>query len=114
MAFSGVMIIIFSAVDPFKVDFIAKWLNGNIWGADWPFILAILPWLIVLVPFTLYRANRLNLLGVSEPVAVGVGVAVEKERVTLLLAAVALAAAAVSVTGGIAFIGLMAPILLKH
>ncbi|MDF1508626.1 iron ABC transporter permease [Robertmurraya sp. DFI.2.37] len=113
MAFSGVMIIIFSAVDPFKVDFIAKWLNGNIWGADWPFILAILPWLIVLVPFTLYRANRLNLLGVSEPVAVGVGVAVEKERVTLLLAAVALAAAAVSVTGGIAFIGLMAPHIAK-
>ncbi|MGG0717894.1 iron ABC transporter permease [Robertmurraya massiliosenegalensis] len=113
MAFSGAMIIIFSSVDPFKVDFIAKWLNGNIWGSDWPFIWAILPWLIVLIPFTLYRANRLNLLGMSEPVAVGVGVSIEKERIVLLLAAVALAAAAVSVTGGIAFIGLMAPHIAK-
>ena len=37
----------------------------------------------------------------------------EKERITLLLAAVALAAAAVSVTGGVAFIGLLAPHIAK-
>jgi iron complex transport system permease protein len=113
LALSGMMIIIFSAVDPYKVDFIAKWLNGNIWGTDWPFIWAILPWLIILIPLTLYKANRLNLLSMSEPIAIGVGVAVEKERIILLLTAVALAASAVSVTGGITFIGLMAPHIAK-
>jgi iron complex transport system permease protein len=113
MALSGLMIVLISSAERQKVDFIAKWLAGNIWGTDWPFILALLPWLIVLIPFTFYKANKLNLLGLSEPVAVGVGVSIEKERIVLLLAAVALAASAVSVTGGIAFIGLMAPHIAK-
>ena len=113
MALSGAMIVIISGAERQKVDFIAKWLAGNIWGADWPFILAILPWLIVLIPFTLYKANKLNLLSMSDPVSIGVGLSIEKERMILLLTAVALAASAVSVTGGIAFIGLLAPHLAK-
>ncbi|MEC1722906.1 FecCD family ABC transporter permease [Schinkia azotoformans] len=113
MALSGTMVLLISSSEPEKVDFIAKWLAGNIWGTDWPFIWALLPWLIILIPFTLYKANRLNLLNLSEPTAIGVGVAIEKERLVLLLTAVALAAAAVSVTGGIAFIGLMAPHIAK-
>jgi iron complex transport system permease protein len=113
MALSGLMIILISSAERTKVDFIAKWLAGNVWGADWPFILAILPWLTVLIPFSLYKANRLNILGLSEAVAVGVGLSIEKERIQLLLAAVSLAASAVSVTGGISFIGLMAPHMAK-
>jgi iron complex transport system permease protein len=113
MALSGAMIVLISGAERQKVDFIARWLAGNIWGTDWPFIWALLPWILVLIPFTLYKANRLNLLGLSESVAIGVGVSLEKERIILLLTAVALAASAVSVTGGIAFIGLMAPHLAK-
>jgi len=113
MALSGAMIVLISSAEREKVDFIAKWLAGNIWGTDWPFIWALLPWLAILIPFTLYKANRLNLLGLSEPVAIGVGVSIEKERIILLLTAVALAASAVSVTGGITFIGLMAPHIAK-
>ncbi|MGB5945720.1 FecCD family ABC transporter permease [Paenisporosarcina sp.] len=109
MALSGAMIVMISSADRIKVDFIARWLAGDIWGTDWPFVLAILPWLIVLVPFALMKANRLNILGLGEPVAIGVGLSVQKERIVLTLAAVALAASAVSVTGGISFIGLMAP-----
>jgi iron complex transport system permease protein len=113
MALSGAMIVLISSAEREKVDFIAKWLAGNIWGTDWPFIWALLPWLVVLLPFTLYKANRLNLLSLSEPVAIGVGVSIEKERIVLLITAVALAASAVSVTGGITFIGLMAPHMAK-
>ncbi|REK77561.1 FecCD family ABC transporter permease [Paenibacillus paeoniae] len=112
-ALSGLMIVLISSAEREKVDFIAKWLAGNIWGTDWPFIIALLPWLIILIPFTLYKAYRLNLLGLSEPVSIGVGLEVQKERIVLLLAAVALAASAVSVTGGIAFVGLMAPHISK-
>lgn len=113
MALSGLMIILISSAERSKVDFIAKWLAGNIWGADWPFIWAILPWLVILMPFTLYKTYRLNLLGLSDSIAVGIGVSIEKERIALLLTAIALAASAVSVTGGIAFIGLMAPHIAK-
>ncbi|MFB9326165.1 FecCD family ABC transporter permease [Paenibacillus aurantiacus] len=108
-ALSGLMYVLISSAEREKVDFISKWLAGNIWGTDWPFVYALLPWLVVLVPFALYKANRLNILGLSDPVVIGVGVSMNRERTWLLLAAVALAAAAVSVAGGITFIGLMAP-----
>lgn len=113
MALSGLMIILISSAEREKVDFIARWLAGNIWGTDWPFIWTLLPWLLLLIPFVLFKANRLNMLGLDEPAAIGLGMSIEKERIILLLAAVALAASAVSVTGGIAFIGLMAPHLAR-
>ncbi len=113
MALSGVMIVLISSTDRTKVDFIANWLAGSIWGTDWPFIWALLPWLAVLIPFILYKGNALNLLGMSEPAAIGVGVAMNKERIILFIAAVALASSAVSISGGIAFVGLMAPHIAK-
>jgi iron complex transport system permease protein len=113
MALSGIMIVIISSAERSKVDFIAKWIAGNIWGADWPFIWALLPWLILLIPFTLYKSHRLNLLALNEETGIGVGLKLEKERLVLILIAVAASAAAVSVTGGIAFIGLMAPHIAK-
>lgn len=113
LALSGMMIVLISSTDRQKVDFIAKWLAGNIWGTDWPFVWALLPWLVLLIPFTLFKSVRLNLLGLSDSSAIGVGLRLERERIVLLLAAVASAAAAVSVTGGIAFIGLMAPHIAK-
>jgi len=113
MALSGMMIVLISSAERSKVEFIAKWLAGNIWGTDWPFIWAILPWLIILIPFTLYKANKLNILSLSESVAIGLGISIQKERIILLLTAVSLAASTVSVTGGISFIGLMGPHIAK-
>src|SRR5699024_7007168 len=113
LAFSGLMIIIISSADKIKVDFIAQWLAGNIWGTDWPFIWAHLPWLVILIPFTLMQANKLNILSLAEPVAIGVGINMRREQIVLLFTAVALAASAVSVTGGITFIGLIAPHIAK-
>ncbi|MCA1075846.1 iron ABC transporter permease [Clostridium bowmanii] len=48
MALSGLMIVIISSAERTKVEFISMWLSGNIWGVDWVFVLAILPWLLVL------------------------------------------------------------------
>ncbi|CAM4409970.1 iron ABC transporter permease [Paenibacillus alkaliterrae] len=113
LALSGLMIVMISGADYRKVDFIAQWLAGNIWGADWPFVWSLLPWLAILLPYTLYKSNALNLLAMDEAVAVGTGVSINRDRLLLLGSAVALAAAAVSVTGGIAFVGLMAPHIAK-
>lgn len=113
MALSGLMIVLISSTDRTKVDFIAKWLAGNIWGDDWPFISAMLPWLTAGTLVALYRAKHLNILYLGDPVSIGVGVHVRRERLVLMITAVAVAAAAVSVTGGISFIGLMAPHIAK-
>ena len=113
MGLSGLMIVIISSAERTKVEFISMWLSGNVWGVDWVFVMAILPWLLILIPFTLYKANKLNIIRLSRAMAVGVGVSIERERIQLLLSAVALAASAVSVTGSISFIGLMAPHIAK-
>ncbi|PID16168.1 iron ABC transporter permease [Sporosarcina sp. P34] len=113
MALSGVMVVLTSSAKQEKVDFISRWIAGNIWGTDWPYIWALAPWLLLLIPFALCKAHRLDMLGLNESMATGIGVSIERERVVLLLTAVALAASAVSVTGGIAFIGLMAPHIAK-
>ena len=81
-ALSGMMIVLISSADRMKVDFIAKWIAGNIWGDDWIFVLAMLPWLIVFIPFVFYKANRLNILALNEPVAIGVGIEIEKNADT--------------------------------
>lgn len=113
MALSGIMVILISSADREKVQFISKWLAGNIWGADWPYIIALLPWLIVIIPFIFYKMNILNVISLEESVSLGLGANLQRERLLLIIAAVALAAAAVSVTGGISFIGLMAPHIAK-
>ncbi|MEC9490619.1 MAG: iron ABC transporter permease [Halanaerobiales bacterium] len=112
-ALSGAMMVLISSADRSKVEFISRWLAGDIWGTDWPFVLALLPWLLILLPAALYMSNRLNILALGNSIAVGVGMRVEKEQALLLAIAVGLAAASVSVTGGIAFVGLMAPHIAK-
>jgi iron complex transport system permease protein len=78
-------------------------------GTSGTFVLAILPWIVLLIPFTLYKSRYLNVLNLGNQVATGLGTKVEKERRTLLIVAVALAGSSVSVGGGIAFLGLVAP-----
>ncbi|WP_040227144.1 FecCD family ABC transporter permease [Bhargavaea cecembensis] len=108
-ALSGAMMILISGAERQDVSFIAEWLAGSVWGADWPFVLALLPWVVLLVPFVFYRSNALNILSLAEPSAIGLGIRLARMRMLFLAIAVALAAAAVSVTGYIAFVGLMAP-----
>lgn len=114
LALSGAMIMMISTADRRDVDFIAQWLAGNLWGDDWPFILALLPWLVCLIPYAFWKSKPLDLLALGEATARSVGVSVERERFRLLIASVALAASAVSVAGSISFIGLMAPHMAKR
>lgn len=90
-------------------DFFANWTAGRIWGDDWVFVLALLPWILILLPLVFLKANVLNTLHLHEYISVGLGVNIERERLQLLFIAVALASVSVSVSGGITFVGLMAP-----
>ncbi|KHD86593.1 FecCD family ABC transporter permease [Heyndrickxia ginsengihumi] len=108
-AFSGAIITLTSHFNRDQYTFIASWLAGTVWGDDWNFVVALLPWIVFLIPIVLLKSNVLNTLYLHENVSVGLGVHVERERILLILIAVALASASVSVSGGIAFIGLMAP-----
>ncbi|SDW99267.1 iron ABC transporter permease [Paenibacillus sp. CF384] len=97
-----------------QFDFVAVWQAGNIWGGNWKFVLALLPWLLILIPYLVYNSRKLDVLSMSEDTAYSLGVAVVKQHRKLLLVSVALAASCVSVSGSIGFVGLIAPHLARR
>lgn len=108
------MIVLMLRLDPNKYQFVATWLAGSIWGSNWKFVLALLPWIAILLPFVFYKAKVMNVLTLGDQMAIGVGASVERERLFLLAAAVGLAGSSVAVTGGIDFVGLIAPHLARQ
>lgn len=112
-ALGGGSLTLMSKFDKEQAEFMATWLAGNIWGDEWPFVLALLPWLILIVPYLFAKANTLNILNTNEPLAQGLGINVRRERMVILVLAVALSSAAVAVSGAISFIGLMGPHIAK-
>lgn len=101
-------------LDETQYDFVANWQAGSIWGSNWNFVLSLLPWLALLMPYVLFKARTLDVLNMGDDVAKSLGATVERERRCLLAAAVALAAACVSVSGSIGFVGLIAPHLARR
>ncbi|MDR2135562.1 MAG: iron ABC transporter permease [Treponema sp.] len=101
-------------LDDSQFGFVATWQAGSIWGANWRFVLALLPWLALVVPYVLFKARVLDVLNLGDETACGLGASTEKERRSLLAAAVALAASCVAVSGSISFAGLIAPHLARR
>jgi len=87
----------------------AVWLSGDIWGTNWNFVIAILPWFILLIPYAIWKSHTLNILSLGDQLAIGLGTSVERERLKVLLVAVAIAGFCVAAGGGISFLGLVAP-----
>lgn len=85
------------------------WLSGDLWATQWQYVWALLPWFILLIPYTLYKSHTLNVLNLGSQLATGLGVHSNRERLVFLVAAVALAGLGVAAGGGIAFLGLIAP-----
>jgi iron complex transport system permease protein len=111
---SSAMIVLTLRLSPEKYQFVATWLAGSIWGSNWKFVSALLPFMVVLVPLVLMKARVLNVLNLGDQTASGLGAPVERERLILLAAAVGLAGSCVSVSGGIGFVGLIGPHLARR
>lgn len=111
---TALMIVFTLRLSPTKYQFITTWLAGSIWGSSWVFVWVLLLWLVILVPLAFRKAKVLDLFSLGEEATIGLGVNLEKERVILLSIAVAIAGVSVSVSGGIGFIGLLAPHLARQ
>ncbi|NFL54440.1 FecCD family ABC transporter permease [Clostridium botulinum] len=101
-------------LDDTQYNFVVAWQAGSIWGSNWKFVITLLPWLLILVPYILTKSSVMDILNLSDDIAYGLGASVEKERRKLLAAAVALAASCVAVSGSISFVGLIAPHLSRR
>ncbi|WP_445678008.1 FecCD family ABC transporter permease [Psychrobacillus sp. FSL K6-1415] len=111
---SSAMIVLTLRLSPENYHFVATWLAGSIWGSNWMYVLSVLPWIIVLIPFVFSKARVLNVLNLGDLAATGLGASIEKERRILLASAVGLAGASVSISGGIGFVGLIGPHLARQ
>ncbi|MFB9327888.1 FecCD family ABC transporter permease [Paenibacillus aurantiacus] len=101
-------------LEPRQFQFVSTWLSGTIWGTNWDYVGALLPWILVLLPFAFYKSRVLNILNLGDQLAAGVGAKVERERLLLVASAVGLTGACVAVGGGIGFVGLIGPHLARR
>ncbi|GKS14635.1 iron ABC transporter permease [Paenibacillus chitinolyticus] len=111
---SAATIVLTLRISPEKYQFVATWMAGSIWGTTWKFVLALLPWIVILSIYVFCKARVLDVLNLGDQLASGLGAPVERERFLLLASAVGLAGSCVAVSGGIGFVGLIAPHLARR
>ena len=75
---SSAMIVLTLRLSPENYQFVATWLAGSIWGSNWRFVLSLIPWLVILLPFVYSKSRVLNVLNLGELTAVGLGASIEK------------------------------------
>ncbi|PLS15856.1 iron ABC transporter permease [Bacillus sp. M6-12] len=106
---SAILIAIQLRLEPQDFMKALVWLSGDLWATQWQYVWALLPWFLVLIPYTLYKSHTLNVLNLGSQLSTGLGVHSNRERLVLLVLAVAMAGLGVAAGGGIAFLGLIAP-----
>lgn len=111
---SALMIVLSLLMSHETYQFAAGFLAGTIWGASWAHVLIIAVGLVLVMPIVFSKISVLNILSMNTLNAISLGVDLKKERMILLVAAVGLSAVSVSVSGGIAFVGLIAPHLSRR
>ena len=90
------------------------WLTGSLWGRGWNFVEIVAPWLLLLLPLSLWFCRDLDVLALGDDSAATLGIRVSRVQRWVLLLAVALAAISVAACGPVGFIGLVAPHLTRR
>jgi iron complex transport system permease protein len=85
------------------------WTLGSLASAQWKIVLVMLLALTVVTPFALRSAQRLNALALGDAVSAHIGISVERTRNVALIATALLCGISVAWCGMIAFVGLIAP-----
>ncbi|MGD0057143.1 MAG: iron chelate uptake ABC transporter family permease subunit [Methanomassiliicoccales archaeon] len=96
-----------------QLSSIVFWMMGGLWDARWDFFVFTLPMVAVGVALILIFSRDLNVLMIGEENAVNLGVNVPLARNVVLVASSLVTAAAVSVSGVIAFVGLIVPHMMR-
>src|SRR5699024_2540778 len=55
-------------------DMATVWITGSIWNANWAFIIAMIPWFLVLLPIIFFKARLLDVFQLTEESVVSLGV----------------------------------------
>ncbi|AZV49186.1 iron ABC transporter permease FeuC [Bacillus halotolerans] len=107
--FSALSLFLSLKMDPQDYEMAMVWKNGSIWSANWTYITAVLPWMLLFIPILLAKSRLLDTIRFDEDTVRSLGISSNKEKTILLVACVAIISACVSVAGSMAFVGLIAP-----
>lgn len=100
--------------EPFAANRIMFWLMGSLSRSDWHSVMIIAPITLLVLLLALALRRQLDALLLSDDSARTLGVNTLRLRLILLLATALLTACVVSQCGGIAFVGLMVPHIVRH
>lgn len=109
-AISGVLVYVASDAQLRDLTF---WGMGSLAGATWIKIIAAGPIIIVALVASSFLAKGLNALTLGEATAAHLGVPVQRFKRITILAVAAATGASVAVSGGIGFVGIVVPHLLR-
>lgn len=107
-------LILTTRLSPEKFSKVNTWTIGSLFGSNWDYARALLPWVLIIIPYFIYHSGRLNIIRLSDEVSVGLGSDLKKERFLYLMLAVALSGASIAVGGAIGFVGLICPHLTRR
>ena len=109
-AFSGILVYM---ADDRQLRDLTFWGLGSLAGATWTKILAAGPIIVVVLVFAPFLASGLNALALGEAAASHLGIPVQRLKYVAIVAVAAAVGAAVAVSGGIGFVGIVVPHLLR-
>ncbi|MEN1729298.1 MAG: iron ABC transporter permease [Pseudomonadota bacterium] len=110
LALTGIFIFM---ADDSQLRDITFWNLGSLAGATWPKFLAALPFAALAMLIAPLLARGLNALALGESAAAHLGIAVQRLKFTAVFVVALATGAAVAVSGGIGFIGIVVPHLLR-
>lgn len=109
-AISGVLVYLASDSQLRDLTF---WSLGSLAGATWVKIAAAGPIIVAALAIAAFLSKGLNALTLGEATASHLGVPVQRLKIVTILAVAAATGASVAVSGGIGFVGIVVPHLLR-
>jgi iron complex transport system permease protein len=113
LAGAGLSLALNFAPNPYAAYEITTWLLGSLSERTWSQLLLATPFIFAGVTCLIFTMRALDALTLGEMQAASLGIDLDRARLLALVGTALAVGAATSVTGGIAFIGLLAPHLVR-
>lgn len=85
------------------------WTSGSLWGSGWSYAKVIIPIVTLMFILVLLNYKKLDVLSLSDELAISLGLNIDRERKKFSSFAVILAGTATAFAGNIGFLGLISP-----
>jgi len=99
--------------NPFQMRSIFYWLIGGFESTRWEHLYVSIPIILISMSFLLYKSKEINLIMIGDEYASSLGINVNRTLLLCLLFTSLATSAAVSVSGILAFVGLVIPHIVR-